>query len=73
MKFEIGDLVYIKKELPNYMSHFECDMYTLITDIKDDDLYGTTISSWYPSSTLKLIKRNPNIKLLKILESTKED
>lgn len=68
MKFEIGDLVYIKKKLPSYMSHFENGIYAIITDKGINNDYMTTISGWYPENTLRLIKRNPNTKLLKSLE-----
>jgi len=68
MKLEIGDLVYIKKDLPDSMSHFENDCYALITDV-DKNEYMTTISGWYPIKCLKLIRKNSNNNLLKKLEN----
>jgi hypothetical protein len=73
MKFEIGDLVYIQKEMPLWMKHFESGKFAIITGIGINNQYMTNIAGWYEEDQLHLIKRNPNNKLLKRLEISNED
>jgi len=68
MKLQIGDLVYIKKEMPTCMSHFDKGKFAIITEIGMSNDYMTNISGWYPEDLLVLIKKNSNNKILKQLE-----
>jgi hypothetical protein len=74
-KFNVGDCVYIKKELPKSMSHFlgrgKKALITGITHEHDSDgnpkhiySYSTTEGAWYPEETLELMARNNAIDFL---------
>ena len=71
-EFRVGDLVHIKKELPECMSHFTNDKDAIVTEYShnssqagsdwehDYQIYikGQGTSAWYNNSNLDLIEHN---------------
>lgn len=70
-KYKIGDKVYIQKELPPSMSHFDCDQEAIIIGSYEDQYgheyvteptYGVLrlksgyYTAWYPEKVLHFIE-----------------
>lgn len=69
---EVGDIVYIKKELPEGMHHFKNDVYAIIIEYEFNDAqdefehqhqYGVYIKDigmrwWYSPSCLVLLEKS---------------
>ncbi len=76
-KFHKNDLVYVTKNLPSEMSHFQCGTYALIVESSDDSREIITEetptytlqfldcidneSSWYDEKYLTLITKAENL------------
>lgn len=82
-KFQVGDLVHIKKELPKCMSHFTSDKDAIVTGYSHNScqtgndwehsyslhIKGLCEVSWYHNSNLDLMERNR----LDLLKQWEED
>lgn len=71
MKFYIGDLVKVKRKMPSNMSHFVHGQLDIVATVNGHNVMLTNSGGWYPFEVLRLIRRNPNTKLLKRM--TKEE
>jgi len=84
-KYNKNDLIRVIKELPCYMSHFECDCEAIVLGTYSELCYGTDIESyslyikgrgdvsWYKENQLILIEVNRGDLLEKWKKEEKEE